>query len=197
MEEIGTFEVKGDQLRVSDPCYERDTWCAGVIKKVLPGKWNAMVEMWSNDKTHGWGERVAVLRVEHEDYTGRLLNKQMTYEDSGIDVGVDSGQCGIYDESRYQLDGKGEYGEDGTWYGEACKCTHGKEDEFGRPLKGEPYFTAGILNLYGGPLGVVSSSGYGDGSYSCEVERDPDGNAVAVTVTFLDDEEDEEYEDEE
>ena len=28
---LGEFEVTSGVLRVSDPCYERDTWCAGTI----------------------------------------------------------------------------------------------------------------------------------------------------------------------
>lgn len=36
-----TFEVKSGALRVTDPCYSMDTWCAGTTENVLNGTWHA------------------------------------------------------------------------------------------------------------------------------------------------------------
>ncbi|QOC57974.1 hypothetical protein phiK7B1_119 [Pseudomonas phage phiK7B1] len=37
------FDVKSGALRVTDPCYSMDTWCAGTAKNVLNGRWLAHV----------------------------------------------------------------------------------------------------------------------------------------------------------
>lgn len=37
------FEVKSGALRVTDPCYSMDTWCAGTTNNVLNGRWLAQV----------------------------------------------------------------------------------------------------------------------------------------------------------
>lgn len=37
------FEVKSGALRVTDPCYSMDTWCAGTTENVLNGTWHAHV----------------------------------------------------------------------------------------------------------------------------------------------------------
>lgn len=37
------FDVKSGALRVTDPCYSMDTWCAGTTKNVLNGRWLAHV----------------------------------------------------------------------------------------------------------------------------------------------------------
>lgn len=38
-----SFEVKSGALRVTDPCYDMDTWCAGTLEDVKNGKWLAHV----------------------------------------------------------------------------------------------------------------------------------------------------------
>ena len=38
-----SFEVKSGALRVTDPCYDMDTWCAGTLEDVKNGKWLAHI----------------------------------------------------------------------------------------------------------------------------------------------------------
>ena len=38
-----SFEVKSGALRVTDPCYDMDAWCAGTLEDVKNGKWLAHV----------------------------------------------------------------------------------------------------------------------------------------------------------
>lgn len=38
-----SFEVKSGALRVTDPCYDMETWCAGTLESVKNGKWLAHV----------------------------------------------------------------------------------------------------------------------------------------------------------
>lgn len=43
---IKTFVVGSGALRVTDPCYEPDTWCSGQLDNVLNGNWKAAVGLW-------------------------------------------------------------------------------------------------------------------------------------------------------
>lgn len=168
---LGTFKVESGEVRISDPCYKKDTWCAGVLKNVKKGTWIARA--WAFDEG-SWGERIGYLIAVNEDYRFRFDDPR---EDTGIDVGVDSGQAGIFDEKYYKDDSvfadktekNRKYGEaicaDDIWYSWVCDIT-----------LAEP--NAGVI-----PFGCVSSSGYGDGSYNCSVIKEK-GKIVAVVIDY-------------
>lgn len=101
-----------------------------------------------------WGNRVWEVRAVHSDYSVDIAMS----EKMNIDVGVDSGQAGFFDLSHFK-GGQDEYG-DGGWYDQCCDLTLGP---------------AG---------GVVTSSGFGDGSYRCYVARD-NGQIVAAKIVFV------------
>jgi hypothetical protein len=123
-----------------------------------------------------WGKRVKSLTAIHSDYNGHSIIVKAPFE-----VGVDSGQCGIYDEDYYrQYHTEDDCNED--WYEEVCNLT----DPFG--TKDDKC--------------VVSSSGYGDGGYDCFLLRDKNNEVVGFQIVFIededyDDEDYDEYEDEE
>jgi len=169
----------GSEVRVSDPCYGDDVWCKTRLTSVLPGEYH--VDVQKSDEGD-WGNRVSSLTVTHRDYIG----KQLRYQEHG-DIGVDSGQAGIFCESSYRNDSIEidtpehdftiPFDESGDrWYEKMCKFT----------LSGEGF------GAY--ESGVVTSSGFGDGSYPLAVARDEDKNIVSMVITYIG-EEDEEDED--
>jgi hypothetical protein len=164
--ELGTFEVKSGKLVVSDPCYERGTWCHGILEGVKNGKWVAGV---SHSDERGWGIRNAELLVQHEEVK-RLID--LRWREATFEVGVDSGQAGIFCDSVYPQSKCGEYGDDSSFYGQCCNATlntlHSADTVEG---------------------GVVSSSGFGDGGYVCEYAKNKQNEIVAVKVTFIGEEE--------
>lgn len=166
MEPIKLGQIKlGKKVRVSDPCYGTITWCAGTIDNVKEGLYN--VEIGMSDQGE-WGNRVKSLTVVHADYNKSLVFNSV----AKFDVGVDSGQAGIYDEDYYNQY-HGEDSVDETWYDKICNLTI--YDDFG--TKDDKC--------------VVSCSGYGDGCYLCELVEE--GNeVVAIRITFIEDEEDDE-----
>ena len=153
--ESGTITL-GTRVRISDPCYDMDTWCAGSLENVLPGTYNCFVQ-----KT-GEG-RVAGIKIVHEEYDPEEYEPD---ELQNIDVGVDSGECGIYDEEYFAKNCK-----DQDWY----ESTYVLRD--GMPLDDKAF---------------ISSSGYGDGSYECFVARNSEDKIVAIKIVFIDFEDDEE-----
>ncbi|MBK8989454.1 MAG: hypothetical protein IPM39_25910 [Chloroflexi bacterium] len=60
---IGEFDVTSGKLRISDPCYDVDTWCAGEVE-AANGRWAASVERTDEGI---WGTRIARLLVTHVD----------------------------------------------------------------------------------------------------------------------------------
>ena len=212
------FHLTSNQLRVTDPCYTKGTWCAGVLENILPGSWIAEKVIASNQETGGWGDRIAELCIWHGDYIGNVDAHELTE----IHVGVDSGQAGFFDESQYPEGETGEYMDLDTFYGKVCEGTKGEyritvEQMFdeetvqymiesyakdGKTLpetfiehmrtatrtRSEPDYL-GIANV---GFGVATHSGYGDGGYNCYVGRNDKGEIVAARIVFISDEEDDE-----
>ncbi len=180
--EVGTFEVESGEVRVSDPCYEIDTWCAGTLENVKKGTWIAKV-------IHSGG-RCAILVAHHKDNPIKYDSDKFIAE--GFEVGVDSGQAGIFDQEYFKNDEivkgvkrigkkKDQICVDEPWYSVCCDRTLQKTG-------------AGVI-----PFGCVSSSGWGDGGYECStVKTNDEITAIKIDFAILEDEiwDDEEDEDE-
>lgn len=175
-----------EKVRVSDPCYDNDVWCKTSLSNVYPGEYNVEVDKSDLD---GWGNRVTRLTVIHKGYIMECADESSWEEHSN--VGVDSGQAGIFCESSYRNDELAEGittpemdfvlpyndGEGDKWYVKMCKFT----------LGGESW---GVYDT-----GVVTSSGIGDGMYPLDVVYNDDKQIVGMRITYIDDTEDD-YEDE-
>ena len=158
-----------DTVMVSDPCYSLDVWCKHKLTGVLPGEYFATV-MKSDEGD--WGNRVGLLVAVHKDYAEDSLTWRTVKE---AVIGVDSGQCGIFSLEHYRDDsifpepsgfGFAESQEGDRWYGHMCDRTLSDE-------------------LWGSyDTGVVSSSGYGDGSYRLLVAKHK-GKIVGIGIDYL------------
>ena len=163
--ELGEFEVVSGRLAVSDPCYDANV-CE--LENVMNGTWHASaVELY----TGSWGRRVARLIAVHEDYVNEKMSKGQCL---GFDIGVDSGQAGLFDASHYRdssvipnHEGVQEVHPSEIWYKHCYDITLS-------PL------SAGVL-----PYGVVSSSGYGDGGYDCFICRNEYGQIIRTEIEFI------------
>ena len=187
---IKQFEVTSGKLVCSDPCYSIPTWCQGIVENVKNGVWGAEINL---SDEGDWGKRVASLYIVNEDANAKMTGietKIFEEEPLSFDAGVDSGQFGFFDFAHYRNDEsakdlkKFEFGDNydtqsgDTWYRACSDLTLGDEQW-------------GVL-----PNGVVSSSGFGDGSYDVFGYKDAYGEYVAFAVVFIyDDEgdEDDEY----
>jgi hypothetical protein len=216
------FHLTSNQLRVTDPCYTKGTWCAGVLENVLPGAWIAEKVVASHEQT-GWGDRIAELCIWHGDFIGNVDAHELTE----IHVGVDSGQAGFFDETQYPEGETGEYMNLDTFYGKVCSGTAGDERIWEEPLytedmieRLEKIYTESkelsnervrdiidsmrtatrvrsepnYLGIANVGFGVATHSGYGDGGYNCYVGRNDKGEIVAARIVFIGDEEDEDDE---
>jgi hypothetical protein len=210
---VSVFTITSTKLRVTDPCYEKDVWCSGVLENVLPGQWVADKVVASDSQTGGWGDRISELQISHIDYHGVVdVN-----EPAAFTVGVDSGQAGFFDELMYPEGPVGEYGDLETFYGKVCQGTQGNSYMWEERLYDEStverlidatdqanqqivddlknitvtksgYDYLGIANV---GFGVATHSGFGDGGYSCYVGRNDQGQIVAARIVFIGDDDEE------
>lgn len=158
-----------DTVMVSDPCYSLDVWCKHKLTGVLPGEYLTTV-MKSDEGV--WGTRVGLLVAVHKDYAEDSLTWRTV---KGAVIGVDSGQCGIFSMEGYRDDslfpemaavGFTEHEPGDRWYGHMCDRTL-SDEQWGS------YDT-----------GVVSSSGYGDGSYRLLVAKH-NGNIIGIGIDYI------------
>lgn len=206
IENKGTITL-GEKVMVSDPCYGLGTWCQGVLENVLPGAYDCNVEY--NDEGN-WGVRVSAIEVTHESCRGKFI----ALECEDFEVGVDSGQAGIFDYeyyAKYHMDATERPHVDDDWYDMVCDLTHTKVEnpeyeefsyeltdtsveelqkrfeaffEYQDSIKSVKYLHKNDGNTTDG-LGLVSSSGYGDGGYNCWTAKNENGKIVAIRVEFI------------
>jgi hypothetical protein len=168
--EIGVFTLKGNQMIVSDPCYDEGTWCQALLDNVKDGAWLAFA---LGGDVEGWGPRIKELYVIHKSIAVQgettlnefieNLNSSDRWEEIETTLGVDSGQLGFFEPSLYK--------KSPTWLPAAFEAT-----------VTEGYPAAGMMDK----AGVVSSAGFGDGSYVCEVLTAPKSKErLAARVVFI------------
>jgi len=130
---------------------------------VKPGKYVVYTAM-KDEKE--FDMRVAFLMAVHADYAKSLNSGWEPYE---CCVGIDSGQCGIFDDTVFPSDeaSRSGYRNAKLFIDECSKLTLGKNQ-------------SGILKSR---KGVVSVSGYGDDSYEllCQYH---DGERVALMIDY-------------
>lgn len=205
---IGTIQLS-DKIRITDPCYSPDTWCAGTLD-ILPGRYNCFSQ---KVDTGDWGIRIATLEVRHEDY----LEIDAT-EPTKITVGVDSGQCGIFD-LPYFLEINLNTHTHEEIYDIICDITYKETSEKNKnyiPFEESIYYDKNAesqVDAYRKYLSnpeiskmwhhtgsfeagtlegkcVVSSSGDGDGCYLCYIGRNENNEIVSVKIDYYPEEED-------
>lgn len=160
---VGTINL-GNEVTISDPCYESGVWCSMVFKNILEGEF----ECYAKEKKYGeWGTRIAEMCAVHKDYNNVV--RADNYEYCG-DVCVDSGTMSISDTIYYDNTHKeDDYSEE--WYNrEVCDATCGDD--------------AKEYNIADNQC-FISTSGIGDGQYGVYGAFDSEDRLYAVKVVFL------------
>lgn len=154
---LGQTSFMSGKMRVSDPCYDLDTWCAFDID-VEPGSaWNVYVE---RVDMADWGVRNGALfaikpgAFDSIDDVPAIGN--LSWEKVGH-AGVDAGLCGFLND---------------TWRA----YDHESQDAWVSLYTNHKNRVS--------PYGVFVSSGIGDGSYPTYVIR-RDGQVLAVVIDFM------------
>lgn len=133
----------GNKVMVSDPCYGLGTWCQGVLENVKEGEYETSFTRM--EPVDGRIESITVIHSEN-------INDELNFELEEFDVGVDSGQAGIFDYeyySRYHSDSKEKEYVNDRWYDKVCDLTFGfiKNDSY-VPFTQKDEYKAGIMGLF-------------------------------------------------
>lgn len=182
IQQIGTFKSKSGKFIVSDPCYKKGEWCMGTLENVKKGEWRSFLNI---SDEGDWGNRVAELIVVHENIS--FNEDTLLWSLTDINVGVDSGQAGIFDDATYR--------QDSVIENEPVFSFYHKKKENGSLENGDRWYAACCDKtidqtknvLTGGIItgGAVSSSGYGDGLYDCFISTDDNKEIIAVKIAFI------------
>jgi len=159
---VGTINL-GNEVTISDPCYERDVWCSITFKNILEGDFKCYIK----EKKYGsWGNRVAEMYAIHNNYEN--LVRADNYEFCG-NVCVDSGTMSITDTSYYnKTHNNDDFSEE--WYNiEICNKL------------------CGNYNIVDNQC-FISTSGLGDGQYEVYGAFDIEDRLYAIKVVFLNEE---------
>lgn len=177
---IGGFEMTCSTMRAPDPSYDDTIWCYKIISDCVPSNWEAAVS-YNGDSAVGRG--VTLLAIRH---TGSLrtfakcnqvwVDKQYIHYKTGweicdLEVGVDSGQAGLFDDAYYHDDSvvsampEAERDFDTPWYNHCCDQSLGERQ-------------AGVI-----PYGAVAYCG--DGSYTTLQHKNEQGQVDCAVILFL------------
>jgi hypothetical protein len=179
---LGEFTVTSGVLTVGDPGYKtpvhiyrgkRVPYSLHVpLSNVKPGQWLAKV---IRIEVPEHGRRCAYLMAHHVSHSCSINDRSWIQKGT---IDVEYGIAGVFDHAHYYDESvstkptlshvNGEH----PWYEMCLFHAYGQQDEI---VEGGG---AGII-----PFGCVSSSGLGDGSYTCFVVRD-DQTTVGVSIDF-------------
>lgn len=155
----------GNKVVASDPCYSIPTWCQGVFENVRPGDY--VCEVVREDMGE-WGMRNTKLFVIHKDY----INSNKEWRPYDTVMGVDSGQFGIFDFNSYMQ---------ASAVKDVPKWGTVTDDDFYSAIV---HLTLETKDKWGMiEAGVVTSSGYGDGSYDLNLLED-NNEIVGFGISF-------------
>ena len=147
-------------MDVTDPCYDRDTWCRTTVP-LPPDAYTAFVTYSDQGE---WGERVAASGICKDLM---LRHASCAYFKPAGKVGVDAGLMGFFvDKPDYSDDEWSRMIDEMRAYADA----HGGK----------------WPNVWTKDGGFMTSSGFGDGEYPVFLITDASGNAVGVMVVYID-----------
>ena len=157
----GEIEIKSGYVVASDPCYQYKIWCSHVVK-AMNGRYDVLIA----ENNEGNWFRVAALAIVLQGKEAKGLR----YVPG--ECGVDSGTCGFFDKDYYRKTHKEDV--EDAWY---------NENVVSICYNNPPHICVDDNDV---PLGVLSDSGFGDGSYPLYGARE-NGEYYALMVVFIDD----------
>jgi hypothetical protein len=171
LKNLGEFEVTGEKMLVTDPCYELGSDGQLQLENIKNGTWKAVVFKYSKPPEPFYKNRVISLLAYHKDesYYGDWKQEKET-------VFVDSGMMSI---------GSEDFSVSFPMYKRELTK---EEAEFQKFSNYDEVCDLVLESKYSGAIckngAVVSHSGHGDGSYPVYVLR-KNNKICAVAVQFM------------
>jgi hypothetical protein len=173
-EDGNTFIVDSGFIIASDPCYDKSLTSLKDNIPVVNGMWK--YKLIRSDFGISGNRNCKLIIWNDDSYNSEI--KCDNFEEIH-NCCVDSGQFGFFDFKKYPEGDTGKFGHLDTFYGRACDITLNSKT------------LCGIIDN----IGVVSSSGFGDGTYSVSGRKNKDGLYDVLQVVFIDEKEIKEHQD--
>jgi len=158
-----TTKTFGNTIDITDPCYDRNTWCRKNDVEIKPGKYDCFVtevpETYTYDgktETYQTTESIEIEFVEN-----RIAGGWGGWEHF-CEIGVDAGLAGFFEN-------KPDYSRE-EW-SEVCDTIRKAE------MDGK--------KAYDIDCGFFSNTAYGDGEYPVYCRKDKDDVIVALKIVFM------------
>lgn len=156
--DLGLLELTTGTLDITDPCYEKGIWCRGTLHNVKKGSYIVEAEKYDS--------RIRSLSIKHIDF----VFNDIKYAD--FEVGVDSGLCGFFEDKPDYTDE-----DDRAIFNYSQSETNNFTKPFTKVVTPDTPFKCN---------GVVTDSGYGDGSYQVRYNTNSEGLIDYVEIEFID-----------
>lgn len=219
--EIKSFEVSSGNLRVTDPCYKMDVWCAGTLSNVPNGLWHAQVSFHKDEQeTEQW---LSFAKKHYELMVNRLKEAGMSNDHGFFDLERQQYESDVeriknhpgrvaqlriafnaadlakpLDLSTMQ-NSKIDVGVDSGQVGffDLREYENLFKVETDDAVAHDEFYdqvceAVNPFEVLG--FGVASQTGYGDGGYDCYTRRDKEGNLLEAVIVFIGDDDDEDGE---
>ena len=164
---LGFFKVRSGRLNITDPCYSIDVWCRGDVPAVN-GDWCGQAEIIKEGKASFvkslscWSVNVCS--------PDTIERKQAPFK-----IGVDSGQAGIFDLDEYPR------------FGASFSCDSEDNGFYRRCCETSLKRYAGVVEINGSSIGIVSRSGNGDGEYKATLWINENNLVEEIEIVFIED----------
>lgn len=155
---VGTIDVSDGLVDITDPCYNKDTWCAMFGKKIKSGKYKCFIEIEDFMFEDMKDRRLIALKIVHKDF----IESPLSFTILSNKIGVDAGLCGFYNH-------KPNFDKDEDW------------DNFWQSLSKIEGFDCDCTKANG----ITVSSGFGDGMYTV-YEAKVNEETVSLLLNFGD-----------
>lgn len=165
---IGTMEL-GKDIVISDPSYDRTVWCMTQKDNARSGIWHVDAAI---DTIDSWGERLYVLELYHESV--RTRQNSLKWKEAG-EVGVDTATMSVFDDRYYRRKGG---------FAEAFEADMAARKRFSDECFDIHNKYIGFHQEDGKNVGVICSSGIGDGGYPLLLAEES-GRIVGIQISFM------------
>lgn len=212
---LGAFMCTSGELRVTDPCYSSDVWCAGTLKNVKEGMWVASTREqvdwldWQGTARFGLqeigmyeGASFSVIEMKRTNLAtamrnmrGRVYYLYVVHVDHVTESRFAADN--IFDTlfkngSTVDFDVGVDSGQAGFFDANDYPEDGGEDEAFYETCCRQTLdHNAGIVERFGRNMGAVSSTGWGDGSYDCHYVTDDQGQVIAAGILYIVDPEEE------
>ena len=159
----GTIQIKGDEVDVTDPCYDKNVWCRTKVK-IYPGTYECYADF---ADFNCWGSSCMRCYIVNnaKGLKKRALKELKESARLKACIGVDAGMAGFFD-NKPDFD-------DGEW-SKLCDYTLAEE------TKGKQTF----IRTFKTGDGFWTTSGFGDGAYDVRAVEYGD-KAIGVVIEFI------------